>query len=141
MSDIYQLAYYSQATEPFSEAQLLDLLQVAREKNRKLGISGILIYNRGCFLQLLEGDNKSVDNLYDRICDDLRHKESSIIYRQFRNERIFKEDWYMAYRNTNDYSSSVKNGIEDTLYAWEHGETLQCEKNMKALIRLVAKEM
>ena len=140
MSNTYQLAYYSTATKQFSEDDLLDLLKQARAFNKRHGISGILIYNKGCFLQLLEGENQEVDSLFDHIVEDSRHENSTIIYRKFADERIFKHDWYMAYRNVEEYSDSVRQYLEDNVYNWENGETLENKDNLEALLKMAARE-
>lgn len=53
---IYRLVYVRAASELFSKAELLALLAQSREKNKRLGVSGLLLYRDGYFIQLFEGD-------------------------------------------------------------------------------------
>lgn len=52
---MYHLIYTSYAIEPFDEAKLIELLKKARENNRLLDITGMLLYVNGKFMQVLEG--------------------------------------------------------------------------------------
>jgi hypothetical protein len=56
-----------------------DILQTARKANSLLGISGLLLYRMGHFVQLLEGDEEAVLKLYQKIQLDSRHKECKVL--------------------------------------------------------------
>ena len=71
----YQVLYHSVAVQPFTEAQLQDLLGQARGFNTRHCLTGILLYSDGRFVQLLEGDEQSVRQLYARIQHDPRHTQ------------------------------------------------------------------
>jgi len=49
------LVYVSSATELFSDTQLENLLLRSRQNNSTLGITGMLLYKDGNFMQCLEG--------------------------------------------------------------------------------------
>ena len=53
---MYQLIYLSSATEMFTKEKLLALLEQSRPNNARLGITGILLYSNGNFMQTLEGE-------------------------------------------------------------------------------------
>jgi len=63
------LSAFDHQALPFAE-----LLTVAREKNSRLGITGMLLYKAGLFLQVLEGDSVRVRELYSKIASDERHR-------------------------------------------------------------------
>ena len=94
-----QLAYVSAATRPIDEAELAELLRVARCNNEKLGISGLLLYQDQSFIQVLEGPEAAVDATFSKIEADDRHEESRVIYRGTTDEAIF-EGWSMGYMST-----------------------------------------
>ena len=100
-SPIYYLVYASAATQLFSKAALLELLTKAREKNQRLGISGLLLYKDGDFIQLLEGPKAAVKALFNTIDHDPRHVGSMIMTEGERDERLFA-DWSMGFRNLAD---------------------------------------
>ena len=60
---VYRMVYVSAATAPLDADALLALLTRARDKNQRLGITGLLLYRDGDFIQLLEGEREAVANL------------------------------------------------------------------------------
>lgn len=100
-SPIYYLVYASAATELFDKPTLLELLTKAREKNQRLGITGLLLYKDGDFIQLLEGPKAAVKALYSTIDSDPRHVGSMVMAEGERDERLFA-DWSMGFRDLAD---------------------------------------
>ena len=95
---IFSLVYVSSATLPLSGEDLRALLAACRENNARLGVTGMLLYKDGNFMQVLEGDEEAVRGLYARIEDDPRHGGEIILHRGFVDERRFP-DWSMGFRN------------------------------------------
>jgi hypothetical protein len=52
---ISQVVYASTALQAFTKPELQALLQEIRPKNAELGITGLLLYKDGNFMQVLEG--------------------------------------------------------------------------------------
>ena len=73
------LIYGSIAVEPLSDQQLLSLLDSAREFNQSRGITGLLLYKEGTFLQILEGPIAELEALYARIEKDPRHRSMTMV--------------------------------------------------------------
>ena len=48
-------------------SQLLDLLLECRENNRSSGVTGMLLYGNGTFLQVIEGEEPVIDDLVEKI--------------------------------------------------------------------------
>lgn len=93
--DLYQLVYVSRASSLMTSADLAKILVTARETNPTLGVTGILMYRRGDFLQVLEGPELAVDVLFRRIVKDPRHQEVEVVTRTPVARRQFA-DWSMA---------------------------------------------
>ncbi len=93
-----QLVYVSAAVKPFHDEELLELLRQARSKNTGLGITGMLLYKKKEFMQALEGPEKEVTALADRIAQDPRHRDVRVILKNTAREREFP-DWTMGFRN------------------------------------------
>lgn len=94
--ELIHLIYCSTATHEMSEAELLELLQVAREQNPQLRLTGMLLYGGGVFLQVLEGPAASVDMLYKKLERDPRHHSLFLLEREPISERSFP-DWSMGF--------------------------------------------
>ena len=71
---MYFLVYVSAAVTWFSESELRALLTSARFRNEHAGITGMLLYKDGNFMQALEGPEDAVRALYRRIEGDRRHR-------------------------------------------------------------------
>ncbi|RZK22327.1 MAG: BLUF domain-containing protein [Hymenobacter sp.] len=96
---LHHLIYESQATQPFTEAELANLLQQARLTNEAKDLTGILLYAQdGRFVQVLEGEVDEVHELYFRhISRDKRHQRLTLLADGRLNERRFS-DWRMGFR-------------------------------------------
>jgi hypothetical protein len=95
------LIYVSSAVAKFSGAGLVVLLSQSREKNARLGITGMLLYKDGNFIHVLEGPNDAVEQMFTTICADDRHRGAICLLRRQIEEREFP-DWAMGFRNLND---------------------------------------
>lgn len=92
------LIYGSSATNPMTEAEILELLAKARTKNEHLGVTGLLLYHGGNFLQVLEGEEQTVMDLFETIKKDARHHSVLEFTRYPVPERRFKQ-WEMGFVN------------------------------------------
>ncbi|MBK0382537.1 BLUF domain-containing protein [Pedobacter sp. SD-b] len=88
------------------------LLAKAREKNKKLGITGMLLFIEGTFIQYIEGNEKDVKDLYQSIVKDKRLATIKIISEGKSEKRIF-DNWDMAYDN---FGLTTINKIEKIHY-------------------------
>ncbi|WP_425615200.1 BLUF domain-containing protein [Anatilimnocola sp. NA78] len=96
---LWQIIYLSLSTHEFSERELEELLAKARSNNHPLGITGMLVYRDRCFLQVLEGPTQAVERLFEKIGQDPRHEDVSILMSGQLAERSFG-DWRMGFVNT-----------------------------------------
>lgn len=109
--NIYQLVYVSISDLEFDNQDIMNLLDVAREKNSQLDITGMLIYKDGIFMQLLEGKKEVVRNVYDNtIVHDRRHSNCRVILEAEGNERLFRS-WTMAYKDVHESEHKLLNNI------------------------------
>jgi hypothetical protein len=98
---MFHLIYVSSATIPFSNQDLLDLLERARLANAALAVTGMLLYKGGNFMQCLEGERAVVRDLYGRIAADRRHRGCIELVAGDRDARQFPA-WTMAFRDLDD---------------------------------------
>jgi hypothetical protein len=91
-----RLIYYSRASREMSLADLKSILESARRNNSELEVCGMLCYDKLYFLQALEGDRETVNELYLDIADDHRHDQVTIISYDEVESPTFGE-WQMGY--------------------------------------------
>jgi hypothetical protein len=94
---IFQLCYTSTAATDMQRQDLVDLLGVSRRKNEAAGITGLLLYSGNQFIQLLEGDEAQVRELYRLICQDKRHRDIKVVYEATVEDRHCP-DWSMGFQ-------------------------------------------
>ncbi|MFO7920913.1 MAG: BLUF domain-containing protein [Nioella sp.] len=98
------ITYVSQAERPYAQDELARLLSHSRARNDADGITGCLVYRynedfeRGNFLQVLEGPDAAIDDVWRRISSDSRHHTIVVIDEGPVAERMFS-DWSMGFRN------------------------------------------
>lgn len=90
-----QLVYISNTRIDFPESELDRILAVSRRNNSARGVTGLLLYLGGAFLQVLEGADEDVEAIYTRIRSDARHWETNVLLDQDM-PRAF-DGWSMGY--------------------------------------------
>ena len=76
---VRQLLYASNASRDTPDAVLDDILAASRRNNAGAGVTGMLLYVEGGFMQVLEGDDEAVGAIYARICQDKRHWNTLVL--------------------------------------------------------------
>lgn len=94
---MHYLVYVSSASHLMAEAELTALLETSRRRNTEDGLSGMLLYKDGSFMQVLEGSESAVDQTFARIEQDSRHG-GIIVLRQGETEARGFPDWSMGFR-------------------------------------------
>jgi len=94
--DLVRLIYASRFSRKAGPEDVQKIVDLSREKNRRLGITGVLCFDPRYFLQCLEGPSEAVNELYNRIIFDYRHTGVRLISYEKADRRRF-EKWSMAY--------------------------------------------
>ncbi len=92
---LVRLMYASRAATGMGPEALAAILRQSRSANPAHGITGVLCYSEGIFLQVLEGGRGAVNRLYNRIVADPRHRGSELMLYEEVNERRFA-GWAMG---------------------------------------------
>ncbi|MBA3023795.1 MAG: ABC transporter substrate-binding protein [Gammaproteobacteria bacterium] len=95
---LYFLLYVSQAAVEMDEATLAEILGVSKRNNQVAGITGCMLYQDGCFMQILEGSRDNVLKLMEYIQTDTRHKHVRIVMQGNEQQRVFL-DWSMEFHD------------------------------------------
>ncbi|MFD2726853.1 BLUF domain-containing protein [Hyunsoonleella rubra] len=111
------ICYISDSYGSHSYEDLKMLYEKAKKNNQKNEITGVLIYNNGNFLQVLEGHPERVDATYSRIELDYRHQNIFKVININIEQRIFEDynfgftiiDDFKEFSELNQYLEWLKN--------------------------------
>ena len=87
-SEIKHLIYYSIPTSG-DTGITKDILETSRENNSESGVTGALICRSDLYFQFLEGPIDAVDQTFEKIKLDKRHKYIHKIKESITNRRLF----------------------------------------------------
>ena len=130
---LIQLIYVSAALKLFAPAELRELLRLARIKNQRLDVTGMLLYHQGSFLQVLEGPASAVNPLLETIEADQRHHKLMLLLRREIEARNFA-DWKMGFVDVAAQSQALP-GFRD--YFKSHSSFLDLLGEPKTVERVV----
>jgi hypothetical protein len=102
---LVRLLYASRALDR-SDAAIEAILSQSRNFNPTSGITGILCYGGGIFLQAIEGGRSPVSELYGHIQQDKRHKDVVLLHYEEISERRFG-GWTMGQVNMSKINTSI----------------------------------
>ena len=91
------LVYTSSANTIIDHNCLKNILDECIAWNLPHQISGLLIYHEGTFLQVIEGESEDVNEIFNKIRRDPRHKDVTLLMDEEIHEREFGK-WGMAFR-------------------------------------------
>jgi hypothetical protein len=89
-----RLIYKSTYENPVTNDFLRSIEDASKKNNVELDVTGILISNRSSFMQVLEGEQKNVNAIYNKILKDPRHTDIELISYDQISQREFA-DWSM----------------------------------------------
>ncbi len=97
---MHELIYRSVAHPGINHNDILDILHTSRSFNSANDITGCLIFYNMEFIQLLEGEEPKIKELYAKIEQDRRHSPVILLMEAPKKEKAFRH-WSMAYQQLN----------------------------------------
>jgi hypothetical protein len=112
---IYSLIYVSTAVDKLSKESFSSLANQSSLRNHSLGVTGLLLYSDGNFMQCLEGPKYAIDSLMKSITSDSRLLGLVVLCFDKIQIREFP-DWDMAVRSPDAGLTKLANS--QTIDAW-----------------------
>ena len=103
---LVRLLYVSRAIDQDSAKAIESILETSRAHNLSNGITGVLCYGGGVFLQAIEGGRESVNTLYNHIVSDKRDTDVALLHYEEITERRFG-GWTMGTVNLAKLNTSI----------------------------------
>ena len=98
---MYEIVYQSKASSDLVDKDIKDILKSAHKYNSRNGVTGCLLYHKGEFIQILEGEKEVIKPLFDVIYQDDRHTDVLLLSEGEKTHRSFS-DFSMAYHELSD---------------------------------------
>jgi hypothetical protein len=111
---LHRLVYASSASGPLFAEKLDRILFQARHNNARSGLTGIMLFQEGRFLQVLEGARGALLELVERIRRDKRHQNLTILELGPAEARIFP-DTPMAWLSARNFTEDQRQALLDAL--------------------------
>jgi hypothetical protein len=100
------LIYVSTAAIELGLDDVASILARSEHLNQLDGVSGMLLYSEGTFMQFIEGPSSGVDSTYARIRKSSKHHGIIELFRRPVQSRHFRAwDWAYALHGVRTYSS------------------------------------
>jgi calcineurin-like phosphoesterase family protein len=93
-----------------AQDDLMAILKTSRKNNKPRNITGLLLYRDGHFLQVLEGPEHAVKELYEVIKQDERHQNVKTLMEGDKTLRDFG-DWEMGFEDISNIADDELDGI------------------------------
>jgi len=92
------MVYISSAKLGLTDGEIINIVEDARINNEKSEVTGLLLFNSGNFMQLVEGHEPTIEALYEKIRQDNRHTEVKLLLKESITHRNFSA-WTMGFKN------------------------------------------
>ena len=103
-----RITYISKITNPLSNKEIETIGEISSQNNMQINITGTLVFFEKMFFQIIEGEDKAVDRLYEKIGNDPRHHDILRLKTEYEiNDRLFPT-WNMKTIN-------LDNSVDDLL--------------------------
>ncbi|OIQ84093.1 blue light- and temperature-regulated antirepressor YcgF [mine drainage metagenome] len=102
----HQLIYSSLPVVDVTESLLLEILDSAQPKNSDVGITGLLAFHNGRFIQLLEGSEEAVNRLYQVIRSDPRHTDLKLEL-NIKTAQRSVPSWNMGFTSSRNFDVTI----------------------------------
>src|SRR5687767_3874522 len=136
---ITQLIYLSTARDSLPASELPAILAASQRNNRRVGVTGMLMFDGTRFLQALEGDEAAVRSAFERIRADGRHRGITVLSER----RIAAPEfgtWDMAFEDqmTSSTARSLIDQVEALVGGVENRNTRELFRSFAAVDRYLA---
>ncbi|MDC6351266.1 BLUF domain-containing protein [Zeaxanthinibacter sp. PT1] len=108
---MHAVIYISKAEPSFSKEKIKEMLLRSKSYNQEHEITGCIVYHKQQFIQLIEGSENDVRELYKNIKQDNRHDKVTTLYDNPCGSRLFP-NWSMAFYEFDEEDSAVHTRLQ-----------------------------
>ena len=122
MTQLIELTYVSEPAQEMSFLGLLRLLYHSYLRNTSIGVTGALIFENNRFGQVIEGPRTQIEDLWEKIQKDTRHKNIRLIESKLIEHRSFSK-WTMIFQDSEEVAKKLPEvavAVEDVNFPAGH---------------------
>jgi len=122
MTQLIELTYVSEPAQEMSFLGLMRLLYHSYLRNTSMGITGALIFENNRFGQVIEGPRPQIEDLWEKIQKDTRHKNIHLIDSRPIDQRSFSK-WTMVFQGSEEVAKKLPEiavAVENVNFPAEH---------------------
>jgi len=106
MTQLIELIYVSEPAQEMSFLGLMRLLYHSYLRNTSMGITGALIFENNRFGQVIEGPRTQIEDLWEKIQKDTRHKNIRLVDTKPIEQRSFSK-WTMVFQGSEEVAKKL----------------------------------
>lgn len=122
MTQLIELTYVSEPAQEMSFLGLMRLLYHSYLRNTSAGVTGALIFENNRFGQVIEGPRTQIEDLWEKIQKDTRHKNIHLVESRPIAHRSFSQ-WTMVFQGSEEAAKNLPEialAVEDANFPTEH---------------------
>lgn len=104
--ELLSIVYSSRASAEVAEDDLAAILAASRRNNERLGLTGMLLFRQGRFIQIIEGPAAALRERMAIIVRDDRHTDLATLLEESIEERLFPS-WSMGFEAISDEAAAL----------------------------------
>jgi class 3 adenylate cyclase len=132
-----RLIYISKASQDLSAQEIENIGLVAQEKNAQSDITGFLVYMKGLFYQILEGDEERTDALFKKIGADPRHTDVMCLKTENRITHRHFPNWSMKTINLDTVTDDIMLPVKMLLQTLVESHSIIREYTQPSVMKII----
>jgi len=129
------IVYTSNSKDKLREKDLEQLLFQCQRNNSRNGITGLLLYIDGKFVQVLEGDKEKLEEVFKKIQLDHRHEKVNKLIEGESKKRNYS-NWAMGYKSLMPEEVMERLGYRDPEAYFKHNKITEESHVTELFMRL-----
>lgn len=136
-----RLTYMSRFARSLSEEEIAQIGVHASQKNKREGVTGVLLCLGTLFFQIIEGEDEKIDQLFATMCQDNRHTDVICLQTELHiTQRLFP-DWSMNTINLDKTTDAVLRPIKLLLERVGDSQQIIEKYTQPSVSKIIAKGM
>ncbi len=132
-----RITYISRLANPLSVDEIKAIGITSSQNNKRANITGLLVYFEKLFFQIIEGDEERIDQLYEKISNDPRHKDIVRLKTEDGIDQRLFPSWSMKTINLDSDVDELVNPIKILLQAVTESHTIIEQYTQPTILKII----